>query len=142
LGESTVFRKRVLAAVAAAALSASGATVLTLAATADTAGAVSTPQSSLVSAVPLADTPNVTDGSVQTFVQVGDKVFAGGTFTSATPAGGTTAVPRTFLLAVDATTGALDTGFAPTLDGNVNALLPGRRPGPSSSAARSTMSTA
>jgi PKD repeat protein len=124
-----VLSKRVLAAVVAAALSATGATVVTLAVTADTAGAVSTPQSTLVSAVPMAGTPNVTDGSVQTFVQVGNKVFAGGTFTSATPAGGTAAVPRTYLLAVDATTGALDTGFAPTLDGSVNALLPGPTPG-------------
>jgi PKD repeat protein len=124
-----VLRKRVLAAVVAAALSATGATVVSLSLFADQAGAVSTPQSTLVSDVPMAGTPNVTDGSVQTFVQMGSKVFAGGTFTSLTLPGSTTAVSRTYLLAVDATTGALDTTFAPVLDGNVNALLPGPTPG-------------
>jgi PKD repeat protein len=76
----------------------------------------------------MAGTPNIGDGSVQAFAQVGSKVIVGGNFTSATPSGSTTAVTRTHLLAVDATTGALDTGFAPTLDGQVNALLPGPNP--------------
>ena len=120
--------KRVIAALAAAATAVSMATVAALAVGADSAGAVSTKQTSLVGTVPLAGTPNIGDGSVQAFTQVGSKVFVGGKFTSATPAGSTTAVTRTYLLAVDATTGALDTGFAPTLDGQVNALLPGPTP--------------
>ena len=120
--------KRVIAALAAAATAVSMATVAMLAVGADTAGAVSTKQTSLVGTVPMAGTPNIGDGSVQAFTQVGNKVFVGGNFTSATPSGSTTAVTRTDLLAVDATTGALDTGFAPTLDGQVNALLPGPNP--------------
>ena len=123
-----MLRKRVLAAALAAALSTTGATVVSLALFSDQAGAVSAPQPTLVSNVPMAGTPNVTDGSVQAFVQVGTKVFAGGTFTSLTLPGSTTAVSRTYLLAVDASTGALDTTFAPVLDGNVNALLPGPTP--------------
>jgi PKD repeat protein len=123
-----VLTKRVIAALAAAATAVSMATVATLAVGAQSAGAVSTKQTSLVGTVPLAGTPNIGDGSVQAFTQVGGKVFVGGNFTSATPAGSTTAVTRTYLLAVDATTGALDTGFAPTLDGQVNALLPGPTP--------------
>src|SRR5690242_2143937 len=128
LGDSSVLTKRVIAALAAAATAVSMATVATLAVGAQSAGAVSTKQTSLVGTVPLAGTPNIGDGSVQAFTQVGGKVFVGGNFTSATPAGSTTAVTRTHLLAVDATTGALDTGFAPTLDGQVNALLPGPTP--------------
>jgi PKD repeat protein len=116
---------RVIAALAAAATAVSVATVATLAASAGSAAAVSTRQTSLVSAVPMAGTPNLGDGSVQAFAQVGGKVIVGGTFTTATPSGSTTAVTRTYILAVDAATGALDTAFAPTLDGAVNALLPG-----------------
>ncbi len=120
--------KRVIAALAAAATAVSVATVATLAVGTDTAGAVSTRQTSLVGTVPMAGTPNIGDGSVQAFTQVGNKVFVGGNFTSVTPSGSSTAVTRTDLLAVDATTGALDTAFAPTLDGQVNALLPGPTP--------------
>jgi PKD repeat protein len=123
-----VLTKRVIAALAAAARGVSVATMATLAVGGATAGAVSTRQTSLVAAVPMAGTPNINDGQVQAFAQVGGKVIVGGTFTSATPSGSTTPVTRTYLLAVDATTGALDTAFAPTLDGMVNALLPGPSP--------------
>ena len=120
-----MFGKRFLAVVAAAAVTATGVTAASLSLFVDRAAAVSTQQAGLVSPVPMAGTPNITDGTVRAFVQVGNKVFVGGSFTSATPSGSSTAVTRTYLLAVDATTGALDTGFAPTLDGEVDALLPG-----------------
>ena len=79
--------KRVIAALAAAATAVSMATVAMLAVGADPAGAVSTRQTSLVGTVPMAGTPNIGDGSVQAFTQVGSKVFVGGNFTSATPPG-------------------------------------------------------
>ncbi len=120
-----MFTTRVLAVVAATAVSATAVTAVSLSLLVDTAAAISAPQSGLVSAIPLAGTPNIGTGVVNAFVQVGGKVFVGGNFTSATPAGSTTAVTRTHLLAVDASTGALDTAFAPVLDGMVNALLPG-----------------
>ena len=121
--------KRFVSAVAAAAVTLAGVAVVSLAVSVEHAGAVSTQQPSLVSAVPMAGTPNITDGTVRTFVQVGGTVFVGGSFTSATPSGSATAVSRPYVLAVDAATGALDTGFAPTLDGEVDALLPGPTPG-------------
>ncbi|HEY6749495.1 MAG TPA: PKD domain-containing protein [Mycobacteriales bacterium] len=121
--------KRLVSAAAAAALTLAGVTAVSLSLLAEPAGAVSTQQPSLVSAVPMAGTPNITDGTVRAFVQVGGKVFVGGSFTSATPSGSATAVPRPYVLAVDAATGALDTGFAPALDGEVDALLPGPTPG-------------
>jgi PKD repeat protein len=68
-----VLTKRVIAALAAAATAVSMATVATLAVGADSAGAVSTKQTSLVGTVPLAGTPNIGDGSVQAFTQVGSQ---------------------------------------------------------------------
>ncbi|QEE62511.1 PKD domain-containing protein [Salinibacterium sp. dk2585] len=58
-------------------------------------------------------------------VIVGNTVYVGGDFTAARPAGaapGTNEVPRTHLLAYNLTTGALISGFNPTLNGQVLAL--------------------
>lgn len=55
----------------------------------------------------------------------GNRVYAGGNFTNARPAGaaaGTQTTARTHLLAYDITTGQLITSFAPTLNGQVRAL--------------------
>ncbi|WP_231979254.1 hypothetical protein [Tessaracoccus coleopterorum] len=52
----------------------------------------------------------------------GNKVYAGGSFTRARPAGaaaGTNETVRNNFLAFDITTGNLDTGFAPNLNGQV-----------------------
>ena len=52
-------------------------------------------------------------------------IYVGGQFTSVRPPGdaaGTGEVPRTYLAAFNASTGALITSFHPTLDGRVNAL--------------------
>lgn len=52
----------------------------------------------------------------------GNKVYAGGEFTRARPAGapaGTNETPRANLLAYDLTTGVLDTSFAPNVEGRV-----------------------
>jgi len=61
-------------------------------------------------------------------MQVGSKIVLGGTFTNVSPAGvndGTQAVSRTYTLAFNPTTGALDTGYAPVLDGIVWDVWPG-----------------
>jgi len=89
------------------------------------AGAVSTAQPTLVSAAPGNNTPNIADKHVEEITQVGNKVILGGNFTSVTDAGSTTALSRKGILAFDATTGKVDTGFVPLLNGQVNALLPG-----------------
>ena len=91
------------------------------------AGAVNggTSQSNVVNAVPSASPPNITDGSVTSIAQVGARLVAGGTFTTVKQTLGSATVDRPYLMAFDATTGALDTGFLPAVDGEVSALLPG-----------------
>ena len=67
------------------------------------------------------------DGVVWAQAVVGNRVYAGGRFTTARPAGaapGTNTTPRGNLLAYDITTGALVTSFAPTLNGQVLAVTP------------------
>jgi hypothetical protein len=85
--------------------------------------AVNVPQAAVVSANPADWTPHVLDGKVDAVVQVGSKMVAGGLFTrvanAATP---TTAIPRSNIFAFDATTGVVDTAFAPVLDGEVESL--------------------
>jgi len=86
----------------------------------------STSQPIVVNDVPAATTPNINNGSVQTIAQVGGRIVAGGNFTSVSPPGGQTpTIPRPNILAFDASTGNIDQGFAPSLDGTVNAVLPG-----------------
>ncbi len=80
------------------------------------------------SAVPAAGTPNIDDGRVYAFAQVGSKIITGGTFTKVSPAAGQPDVGRTDLLAFDAATGKLDPTFAPVLDGEVRGVAPGPVP--------------
>ena len=63
------------------------------------------------------------DGKVAAIVQIGNKIVAGGQFTNvASAAAPTTAIARSNIFAFDATTGAIDTAFAPVFDGQVEAL--------------------
>ena len=86
---------------------------------------LSVAQSQVVSSVPAAYTPNIDGGVVYALAQAGSWIVAGGSFTSATPHGSSTAVPNQGIVAFDQGTGALDAGFAPTLDGQVDSVLPG-----------------
>jgi PKD repeat protein len=88
------------------------------------AQAVQTPQDRLVSPTPVSWTPSAIDGSVQAIVQVGNTMVVGGDFTQVRAAGSTTTLSRPYILAFNATTGALSTTFLPELDGEVAALLP------------------
>lgn len=83
-----------------------------------------TVQSVVVDAVPSTKTPDVNDGTVYALAKVGDIIVAGGTFTSVTGPGGA-AVARTNLFAFDGRTGAIVPSFAPTVNGEVRALLAG-----------------
>lgn len=84
------------------------------------------PQTAIVSTVPSAATPNVNDGTVLSITQVGSRIIVGGSFTNVSPPGQTTnAVTRKGVFAFDATSGAIDTGFAPVLDGTVEGVTPG-----------------
>ncbi|RKR72934.1 beta strand repeat-containing protein [Frondihabitans australicus] len=65
------------------------------------------------------------DGVVWSQKIVGNTVFAGGNFATARPAGsasGVNTVPRTDILSYNLTTGVLNTGFAPTLNGQVKTV--------------------
>ncbi|HEV8424241.1 MAG TPA: hypothetical protein VGS14_03490 [Actinomycetes bacterium] len=85
--------------------------------------AVNVPQAVVVSSNPSDWTPHVLDGKVAAIVQVGNKVVAGGLFTQvASAAAPTTAIARSNIFAFDASTGAIDTAFAPVLDGEVESL--------------------
>lgn len=81
----------------------------------------------VVSPVP-GRTAGALDGEVYALAKVGTTVVAGGSFTSARSWGSTTAVPRSRILAFDATNGQLVDGFAPVLNGTVYALVPGPAP--------------
>src|SRR5581483_9512815 len=91
------------------------------------ASAVQTAQPTLVSAVPAAGTPDVVDGRVLAIAQVGGTMVLGGTFTSVGPPDDTSTVyslPDAF--AFNAASGAIDhTGFLPTINGTVDAVIPG-----------------
>jgi hypothetical protein len=85
--------------------------------------AVNVPQAVVVSSNPADWTPHVLDGKVAAIVQVGNKIVAGGQFTRvASAAAPTTAIARSNIFAFDATTGAIDTAFAPVLDAQVESL--------------------
>ena len=89
------------------------------------AGAVQTAQSSVVSATPASWTPNVLNGKVEAIAQVGNQIVIGGTFTSVqSPAPGSPVLTRNRVAAFDATTGAISTTFAPSMNGEVTAVIP------------------
>ncbi len=81
----------------------------------------------VANAVPAAFTPNIADGAVVSMVQVGNTMVVGGSFTQVTPAAGPGAgitVNQAHLFAFNATTGALITSFAPTVNDEVDAIVP------------------
>ncbi len=119
-------RQRWMAAAITAALVAAGLGFSSLVAPVASAapGAVQTTGAGMVTADPL---PTVqVNGVVWSQAVVGNKVFAGGSFSQARPAGaapGTNETPRANLLAYDITTGALESGFAPVLNGQVRSVV-------------------
>ena len=81
----------------------------------------------VASVVPAAFTPNIGNGATEAIVQVGNRMVIGGSFTTVTPTAGPgagSAVTRRFLFAFNATTGALDTGFVPSVGGEVDSIVP------------------
>ena len=82
-------------------------------------------QSQVVSAVPASYTPNIDGGVVYSIAQVGTMIVAGGTFTKATAHGSTTVVTAKGLVAFDQGTGAINTAFAPVLNGAVDFVVAG-----------------
>jgi PKD repeat protein len=99
-----------------------GATLVGLA---TPAGAVSVTQPNIVSAVPADYTPDANDGIVYAINQVGNTVYMGGTFTSLSPHGSSTTVTANYIAAFTSGTGALVSSFAPTLNAQVESIIPG-----------------
>ena len=75
--------------------------------------------------VPSRKTPWVLDGEVTKIVQVGNVMIAGGLFTQVSDPMNGTPYTRQNLFAFDATTGLVSQTFNPTVDGQVQQLLPG-----------------
>lgn len=90
-----------------------------------TSATAQTAQDRVVSDVPAAFTPQVKDGQVNSITQVGGTIVLGGTFTMVTPSGGSPSYSRSGVVAASATTGAINTGFNPALNGDVNSVEPG-----------------
>ena len=84
--------------------------------------AVNVAQDQIVNPNPANFTPNVLNGQINSIVQIGNQIYAGGQFTQVQAASGGTIFSRSNLFAFDATTGAIDTTFAPTFDNVVKAL--------------------
>ncbi|MEV4757169.1 delta-60 repeat domain-containing protein [Micromonospora sp. NPDC049559] len=77
----------------------------------------------LASADPSDVTPHARDGEVRAFAQIGNTVYVGGTFTQIRTAADPTWISRAYLFGYDRGSGNIVTGFAPVLDGAVNALV-------------------
>ena len=81
----------------------------------------------VASTVPYAYTPNFQDGAVEAIAQVGNRLVVGGKFTTVTSvpkpnSGSPSTESRPYLTAFDPTTGVLDPGFRPSVNGEVDAI--------------------
>ena len=95
---------------------------LLVVATAPSAGAVQTVQTTLVNPDPVDWTPQIHDGQVNAILQVGTKVIVGGTFTQVRRANTSAFLSRNFLFAFDMNTGVIDPNFVPVLNRSVEAI--------------------
>jgi hypothetical protein len=89
------------------------------------AAAVSVTQPNIVNAVPASYTPDVNNGIVYAINQVANTVYMGGTFTSVSLHGSSTAVSDNYVAAFTSGTGALVSSFVPQLNGAVETIIPG-----------------
>lgn len=92
------------------------------------ANVVIDPNKRMPSDVPSKKTPWVTDGEVTKIVQVGNTMIAGGLFTTVSDPMNGTQYSRQNLFAFDKTTGLVSQTFNPTVDGQVQQLMPGPLP--------------
>lgn len=80
-------------------------------------------QTVVVSATPVANTPQVKDGRVEAVAKLGNRVYVGGTFTQQKDFKGNAPMQsRKYLFSYDATTGLIDPNFNPQLNGTVSTL--------------------
>jgi beta-propeller uncharacterized protein DUF5122 len=98
---------------------------LTVALSAVPANAVFVPptaSATITSANPVDYTPHAQNGSIRAFTQIGNTIYAGGSFTGIKAAGAASWTPASYLVAYNASTGALLPGFAPSFDNAVQSL--------------------
>src|SRR5690625_3979071 len=78
-----------------------------------------------LSSVPASWTPQILDGRTYDITQIGNTMVVGGQFGSIAPASGSPTLNRSNVFAFNATTGAINTSFAPSVNGAVRAVEPG-----------------
>ncbi|MGH3658204.1 MAG: hypothetical protein ACRDUA_16235, partial [Micromonosporaceae bacterium] len=93
--------------------------------TSDRAEVAASGHDRLVASAPGWKTPQIHDGRVYAIVDLGDLVVVGGSFTGVSSRGSDTVLSRRYLFAFSESTGVVDPGFVPRLDGEVRALLAG-----------------
>ncbi|WP_244282653.1 hypothetical protein [Micromonospora chersina] len=109
-------RRRAATAVVAALAAAGGALAPS------PALAVNATHTTVVGTNPVDWTPHALDGTVYRILQIGNRVYLAGSFTTVRNAGQTAQLAMPRLVALDATTGRIDTTFRPVVNGTVKAL--------------------
>ncbi|MET8835635.1 hypothetical protein ABZV78_17200 [Micromonospora sp. NPDC004540] len=84
--------------------------------------AVNATHTTVVGTNPVDWTPHALDGTVYRILQIGNRVYLAGSFTKVRNAGQTAQLAMPRLVALDATTGRIDTTFRPVVNGTVKAL--------------------
>ncbi|MFI7283376.1 hypothetical protein ACIBOV_24240 [Micromonospora chersina] len=84
--------------------------------------AVNATHTTVVGTNPVDWTPHALDGTVYRILQIGNRVYLAGSFTTVRNAGQTAQLAMPRLVALDATTGRIDTTFRPVVNGTVKAL--------------------
>ncbi|MEU9826385.1 hypothetical protein [Micromonospora chersina] len=84
--------------------------------------AVNATHTTVVGTNPVDWTPHALDGTVYRVLQIGNRVYLAGSFTTVRNAGQTAQLAMPRLVALDATTGRIDTTFRPVVNGTVKAL--------------------
>jgi hypothetical protein len=86
------------------------------------AAAVNAQHATVVSADPANWSPHALDGAVYRIIQIGNRVYMGGSFTRVRNSNSSTQQSLGRLVAFNATTGQIDTTFRPAVSGTVRAL--------------------
>jgi hypothetical protein len=79
----------------------------------------------VVGSVPSTLSPDVLDGAVHAIYDAGTKILAGGTFTRVRGRDSVAEVARSYVMAFDKATGAVDPGFQPAVNGEITSIVAG-----------------
>ena len=90
-------------------------------------GSTAQPASAATGLVPDAvrtDLPIALDGTVFDIEQMGNRIIVAGSFTQVRPSPGAAPIDQAYLYAYDINTGAFDAGFTPTVDREIEQIVP------------------